>query len=119
ARRPDAEAEAQGQAEAAVYDADGDDSDRSDRSGAAIASESQAGILVGRSVAASTVAWDVQPSAITPPARPTAYSNRKRAPRTAWQRVWISSRSSNAAGARYLTCDSSTNDSMPRSRRRW
>ena len=52
-------------------------------SAAAIASASQAGTRVGRSVVASTQAWRVQPSAtISSPSRSTAYSKRKRAPRS-------------------------------------
>ena len=73
---------------------------RLDASAVAIASTSQAGMRVGRSVVASTVPCVVQPSAIVAPSRVIAYSKRKRAPRTSRQRAWTSSRSSNTAGAR-------------------
>ena len=56
------------------HDGGCDDDARADDSAVAIAPTSHDGIRVGRSVRASTVACAVQPSAITVPARSTAYS---------------------------------------------
>ena len=58
----------------------------------AIASASQAGMRVGRSVSAFTQAWFVHPSATIPCGslvRSTTYSKRKRAPRRSVARTWI------------------------------
>ncbi len=71
--------------------------DPQNRSRSASVSASHPGTLTGRSVVASTQAWDVHPSAIEPAgslSRSTAYSNRKRAPRTSAVRAQIRSRSS-------------------------
>ena len=77
-----------------------DDEDYDDASALAIASARFCGIRIGRSVFASTQAWDVQPSAITSPPRVISYSNRKRAPRSSPTRAWIVRRSSKCAGWR-------------------
>ena len=84
-RRHEAEAEAQAEAEGQAAEGRSDRSRRDGRlagraagvypaSALATASPNQAGTRVGRRVAASTVACEVEPSATSSPARSTAYS---------------------------------------------
>ena len=82
-------------------------------------STNHSGTRVGRCVAASTVAWAVQPCATRSPSCSTRYSYRNRAPRISAQRTPIVSTSSNTAARSYSRWTPVVSASIPPSRIAW